>query len=127
MANGTRRIIAVNFWCGKGLDIIVENTKTLSRKKKQSSHQPLTQDAHQLSLTQQEKKYSVEDAFQVAIILLECIAFEILSGDELSLAVRRAEKYRLDNISQHDYKDLLDRLLERMQSVRKRNIMSGMF
>jgi len=127
MANVTRRIIAVNFWCGKGLGIIVESTKTLSKRKGQTSRQPLTQDAHQLSVIQPEKRYSVEDAFQVAIILLECIAFEILSGDKLSLAVRRAEKYRLDNISQHDYKDLLDRLLERMQSVRKRNIMSGMF
>jgi hypothetical protein len=105
----------------------VENTKTLSKRKGQTSRQPLVQDAHQLSVIHPEKQYSIEDAFQVAIILLECIAFEILSGDKLSLAVGHAQKYRPDNIPEEDYNGLLERLLDRMQTIRKRNVISGMF
>lgn len=96
------------------------STKKLLKFQAQTSVLPLEQDAVVPSILP--TGISSEEALVVAIKVIECISYEIMSRESLYLAVLQARN-QLDK----KYWPLLERILVAADCKRQTNIISGMF
>ena len=89
---------------------------------------PSEQDAVQTSTPTEEKSsYKLEDALDVALIVIDSLCRELHSFDSRYLAFTAAASRRPSHISEEDWQELITRLAERADRLRRSNPMSNLF
>jgi hypothetical protein len=106
------------------VETMTQSLKTLP----QNSLLRSEQDAVQISTPTGEKKnYKAEDALDVALIVIDSLCREMYSPDSMYLAFSAAFSRRPPHICEEDYQELIVRVAERAEKIRKSNPISGMF
>lgn len=104
-----------------------QSTNILKHNQAGKSLLPLEQDVAAGSATQQEIIYSAEQALEVALLIIEALSSVMLSADKMFLAFNKVLHHKPDWIDEDSYYNLLNRILNETDQVRKRNPMSRMF
>lgn len=106
----------------------MENMNQSLKIQPQKYPPPLEQDVVQiLTKTEEKRPYKVEDALDVALIVIDSLCREIYSPDSMYLAFSAALSRRPEHISEEDFKEIIIRVSDRAEKIRKKNPMSTMF
>ena len=107
--------------------IPVQSTRKLDIGQKQNSLPPSEQDAVVHYSMTIGRRYSTETALKAALVIIECMAREMLSPDSVYLALLSARAKKPAEMNAQDYQDFLQQIAEQLDRSRQKNIMSRMF
>ena len=82
---------------------------------------PLEQDVVPNLIQIGKKSYKLEDALKASFAIIGGLCSEILSGDVLTLAMYAALKYKPENMTEENYKELIKAVFEQAEKIRKSN------
>lgn len=105
----------------------VENMNQLIKTPRQTYPLHLERDVAVTSTPTEEKSYKVEDALDVALIVIDSLCREMYSQDSLLLAFYAAQSRKPEHINEDDYNELILRVAERAEKLRKSNPISTLF
>lgn len=105
----------------------VVSTRKLNVGQEQNSTLLSGQDAVVPCSTMTGTKYSAETALKAALVIIECMAGQMLSRDALYLSLSAARAKKPVEMTDQDYQDFLGQLSEQLDLNRKQNVLSRMF